>query len=143
MKNRTIIKDEIDFLRKAGLKATPSRLAILHLFKKSSRPLSVHGVIEKIEKKTIDPVTVYRTIKHLVEKGILRQVDLRHQHAHFEMALQDDHHHIVCEVCGHIEDVAECHIQEIQDVVVASSRRFKTIRQHSLEFFGICTRCQK
>ena len=129
-------------IRKSGYKATPSRLAILEAFKGSKRPLSAQEIIDLLPRGA-DQVTVYRTLKSFKEKGIIKQIDLRHNHAHYELADIDEHHHIICVRCGRIEDVHHCGVEEIQDNVLRASRHFSEIRTHTLEFYGICKSCIK
>jgi Fur family ferric uptake transcriptional regulator len=129
-----------DILRKSGYKATHARLAILEIFAKVKRPMSAHAVIKMLP-KNVDQATVYRTFKSLSEKGIIRQIDLRHNHAHYELADLAEHHHLICTQCGRIEDVRHCSIEEIQSNILRSSKYFAEIRQHALEFYGICKKC--
>ena len=132
--------DDKMMLRKSGYKATPARLAILHVFKNAKRPLSAQGVIEALPRGA-DQATVYRTLKSLREKGILKQIDLRHNHAHYELADLAEHHHLVCLECGKIEIVHHCGMEETQNRIVRSSKHFAEIKQHALEFYGICKSC--
>ncbi len=128
-------------LHRGGYKATLPRLAILDVFKKAKKPLSARQVIEALP-MSIDQTTVYRTFKSLREKGIIRQIDLRHNHAHYELADVAKHHHLVCVRCGRIEDV-HCYGEEIQNKVLQGSKHFGEIRTHALEFYGICKKCIK
>src|SRR5580698_3348380 len=103
------MKKEISFattLRKAGLKATPSRLAILELFRKSKHPLAAQEIIDSVplhtgkpRKGKSDPATIYRTLKSLNAKGIIHPIDLRHNHAHYELTDIAEHHHLICLEC--------------------------------------------
>ncbi len=131
-----------ELLRKSGYKATPSRLAILEIFKKAKRPLSAQGVIEALPRDA-DQATVYRTLKSLKEKGIIKQIDLRHNHAHYELADIADHHHLICLRCGRIEDVAHCSVETMQTAILRDAKHFAEIRQHALEFYGVCKACAK
>ena len=135
-------EDYRGILRKSGYKATPSRLAILGVMKKSKSPMSAQEVIDSLPGDA-DQATVYRTLKSLKEKGIIKQIDLRHNHAHYELANLSEHHHLVCMHCGRIEDVHHCGIEEIQGTVLKSSKYFSEIRQHALEFYGVCKTCAK
>lgn len=131
-----------DILRKSGYKATPPRLAILALFKKNKNPMSAQEIIEKLPRGT-DQATVYRTLKSLKEKGIIKQIDLRHNHAHYELVDIADHHHLICLSCGRIEDVEHCGIETMQSTILGNSKHFKEIKQHTLEFYGLCKACVK
>lgn len=127
-------------LRKSGYKATSPRLAILQMFKKTKQPLSAQEMIALLP-YGIDQATVYRTLKSLREKGIIKQIDLRHNHAHYELADIDEHHHLICLRCGRIEDVHKCGIENLQETILKNSKHFAEIRQHALEFYGICKSC--
>ncbi len=127
-------------LRKSGYKATPARIAILGVFKKAKRPLNAQEIIDMLPRGT-DQATVYRTLKSLKGKGILKQIDLLHNHAHYEFADGEDHHHLICLRCGRIEDVHRCGVEELQKSVLRNSKHFAEISQHALEFYGICKSC--
>jgi Fur family ferric uptake transcriptional regulator len=129
-------------LRKAGLKATPTRLAILIVLRRSKNPLSAQEIIEKLG-KGFDQTTVYRFMRKLKDIGIIRQIDLRQNHAHFEWFDLDDHHHLVCVHCGRIEDITGCGVEAMHKSILNTAKGFSEIRQHSLEFYGICKNCKK
>jgi Fe2+ or Zn2+ uptake regulation protein len=131
-----------NILRKSGYKKTPTRLAILQVFQKKSNPLSAQEIINSLPSDT-DQTTVYRTLKSFKEKGLIKQIDLRHNHAHYELANIAEHHHLICLSCGKIEDVHHCGIEAMEGTVLRSSRHFAEIQQHALEFYGICKACAK
>lgn len=129
-------------MRKSGYKATAPRLAILATLKKERNPMSVQKIIDRLPKK-IDQATVYRTVKSLKEKGIIRQIDLRHNHAHYELTDMVKHHHLICLNCGRIEDVHHCGVEATQTAILRQSKHFAEIREHALEFYGVCKKCNK
>jgi Fur family ferric uptake transcriptional regulator len=130
-----------EILRKSGHKATPSRLAILGAFKKNKNPMSAQEIIAALSSDA-DQATVYRTLSALKKKGVLRQIDLRHNHAHYELTDIAEHHHLICLSCGRIEDVHRCGVEAMQHAVLHGSKHFAEIRQHALEFYGICKSCK-
>ena len=91
--------------------------------------------------RDMDQATVYRTVKSLKQKGIIRQIDLRQNHAHYEFADMAEHHHLVCAECGKIEDVRHCKVENWEGTVLHHSKHFAEIRQHALEFYGVCKTC--
>jgi Fur family ferric uptake transcriptional regulator len=136
-------KDDFrQILRKSGHKATPSRLAILEAFRNAKEPLSAKGVIALLP-RDMDQATVYRTLKSLKGKGVLKQIDLRHNHAHYELADIADHHHLICLSCGKIENVEHHNVQAMERTILQNTKHFAEIRQHTLEFYGICKACAK
>jgi Fe2+ or Zn2+ uptake regulation protein len=133
-------------LRKSGYKATPTRLAVLALLQKSRNPVSAQDIMDALRRSTgrrhaADQATVYRTVKSLKQKGIIRQIDLRQNHAHYEFADMAEHHHLVCAECGKIEDVRHCKVEDWEGTVLRHSKHFAEIRQHALEFYGVCKAC--
>lgn len=129
-------------LRKAGYKVTPARLAVIGLMERSKKPFSTQEMIERIG-SGFNEATIYRTVRTLKSSCIIRQIDLLHNHAHYELAAPDDHHHLVCTVCGRIEDIAGCEVEEMYNAILRAAKGFAEIRQHTLEFFGICASCGK
>jgi Fe2+ or Zn2+ uptake regulation protein len=128
-------------LRTAGFKATPARLALLSLMKRTRKPLSAQRMIDAL-KPGFDQATVYRIVKNLISSGIIRQVDLRHNHGHYELAdAKTHHHHVICRSCGRIEDAEACLSEKFKKEVLAHSKSFSTIDDHALEFFGVCNNC--
>jgi Fur family ferric uptake transcriptional regulator len=127
-------------LNGAGYKATPARLSLLAALRSTRKPLSVQALTKRLKGERIDQVTVYRTLRVLAEMGIVRHVDLRHPHAHFELNT-DDHHHLVCTQCGAMEDFSGCRMEGLVSKVLKKSKLFKQVREHSLELFGTCTSC--
>ena len=134
--------DPKSILRKSGYKATPSRIAILNVMQQIKRPMSAQDVIDSLP-RSADQATVYRTLKALKGKGVIKQIDLRHNHAHYELADLAEHHHLICMQCGKIEDVHHCGIEGVQGIVLKGSKHFAEIRQHALEFYGICKSCAR
>jgi Fur family ferric uptake transcriptional regulator len=131
-----------DILRKSGHKATPARLAIMAVLERAKTPQSAQNVIDALPRGT-DQATVYRTLKLLKEKGITKQIDLRHNHAHYELVHATDHHHIICLSCGKIENVEHRNVEAMERTILQNARHFAEIRQHTLEFYGLCKACAK
>ena len=127
-------------LRELGYKATPARLSIFNILQKAKSPLSAQTIIDKIGKRA-DPATVYRTLKTLKKEGLIRPIDFRHNHAHYELETgrqKKHHHHLICAKCGLIEDIPYCDIELLEEIVMRKSKLFSNINEHSLEFYGSC-----
>ncbi len=142
MKQVTIPTKFQSLLRKSGSKATGARLSVLNILEKNKNPMSAQDVIDSLGNR-MDQATVYRILKTLKEKGLIRQIDLRHNHAHYEIAGDKEHHHLICMHCGRIEDVHDCGVEGAQELILRRSKHFSEIRQHALEFYGICKSCAK
>lgn len=131
-----------EILKEKGFKGTPARLIILGIFSKNKTPLSAEVVYKKVKRgaKNINEATVYRTLSAFENKGILKRVDLRKDSAHFEL-VKEHHHHMVCTNCNEIEDFENKEIENVLGRIVETSSKFKNIKEHSLELFGLCRTC--
>jgi Fur family transcriptional regulator, ferric uptake regulator len=133
----------VEILKKNKLKVTPARVAILELFGQSNKPLSVDMIEHKIKSKTINQVTIYRTLESFCKLGIISRVDLRQGAMCYELVGEHHHHHIVCTECGILEDFESCQIEGLSKKIISKSTKFKLIKDHSFELFGVCNLCLK
>jgi Fur family transcriptional regulator, ferric uptake regulator len=132
-------------LHQLGYKATPTRLAILNILQRSKAPLSAQAIIDLMRKEA-DPATIYRTLKTLRSEKVIRPVDFRHNHAHYELESEQQkkhHHHLICVKCGASEDISYCDVEMLEEIIVRKSKLFSGINEHSLEFYGFCDKCAK
>ncbi len=96
-----------EILKDFELRFTPSRKAILNLFLKKGFALS-HGDIEHAVPSNFDRVTVYRTLKTFLDKGLIHKVlddegGIKYalcSTACNAMGHHHDHVHFKCTVCG-------------------------------------------
>ncbi|HVV39091.1 MAG TPA: Fur family transcriptional regulator [Candidatus Paceibacterota bacterium] len=127
-------------LREGGYKATPGRVLLLSTLFGEAKPVTV-SYLEKKLKSALDKVTLYRALESMVASGVVREVDFRHGHAHYELQVyRQHHHHIVCTNCGLVEDT-NCNTEAFVKQVAKKSKKFDTVVDHSMEFFGICKTC--
>ncbi len=142
MKKKNPSRDQSKLLLKEkNLRCTPARLAVLAIFESSDHPLSSQEVVARVSKRTAYQATIYRILKTFTERGILRTINLRHDHIDYELASVSDHHHIVCTNCGKIEDFDGCDAETIAKKALKKCPSFKTINEHAIELFGLCVRC--
>jgi Fe2+ or Zn2+ uptake regulation protein len=129
-----------EILRAHGYKVTPPRVAVLDVLGRAKQPLSVRALMKALSAKNIGQASAYRTLQLLVAKDVVRPVDLRHDHIHYELVPQDDHHHAICTKCGRVADITGC---DVGPLVRAAKRTaaFDSISHHAIELFGVCHRC--
>lgn len=129
-----------EVLRQHGHKATPGRILLLEILFAEKKPVAVAYLEQKIG-HLVDTVTLYRALESLVASGIVQEVDFRHGHAHYELKiLRKHHHHIICTSCNFVEDV-DCGVQGFVAQSSKKTKRFNTLNDHALEFFGTCAVC--
>jgi Fur family transcriptional regulator, ferric uptake regulator len=129
-------------LKNVNLRATPARLTILKLLGRTKKPIDINMAIDFLKKEGIktNPATVFRTMNVLTQKGVTLLIQLQEGKMRYELSDREHHHHLVCEICGNIEDVLVDDISRMEKKI-----RRKTgflVKRHSLEFFGLCKNCQ-
>jgi len=121
---------------------TGIRSSILDILKSASAPLSPKEIRSLISLKKPDLASIYRNLSLMESLGIIDSVDLGEGFKRYEMNRPESHkHHVVCRSCGKIEDVNECGLQEMENMIFKKIG-FKT-EKHRLEFFGVCALCRK
>lgn len=128
-------------LKTIGLKATLPRLRILEIFEKSTvRHLSAEDVYRTLSREGTDTglATVYRVLTQFEQAGLLIRHHFESGKAVFELKEGGHHDHIVCVMCGHVEEFYDSNIEKRQ-IEVAEARGFK-IQDHSLHLYAECTK---
>jgi Fe2+ or Zn2+ uptake regulation protein len=128
-------------LQKADLKVTGARLAVLGYLGQTSKPLDADAIFNhlKAEHDKVDMVTVYRILESFRQKGLITRLEFQEGKFRYEMA-GDEHHHLICEQCGGIEDMSDCNITDLEKEITV--KKGFVVKRHALEFFGTCTLCQ-
>jgi Fe2+ or Zn2+ uptake regulation protein len=93
--------------RARGLKITPQRQAIFATLQHNDRHPTAESVYAEVSAAmpAISLRTVYQTLNDLVAMGEIRSVELGTGAIRFDPN-ESDHHHLVCDVCGLVRDVA-------------------------------------
>jgi Fur family transcriptional regulator, ferric uptake regulator len=86
--------------------------------------------------------TVYRTIKQLLDAGLLQKITTRDGRVFYERSVPDHHHdHLICNTCGKIIEIKGDHIEKQLEDVCAKADFIPEYR--SLHVYGQCGKCRK
>lgn len=130
-------------LKNAGMKVTKARLAVCDILRATQKPLAIQDVLKNLGRQSVNQATVYRILEAFASAGLVRRVDLQHDHAHYELVDSTrDHHHVICTSCARVEDV-EVDDEALLRSVLKQSKRFTSMSHHALEFYGLCVQCGK
>lgn len=129
-------------LQEASLKITNARKVALHFLEKEARPVDAEEILQHLRKHNLetDRATVYRMLETFLEKGIVYRLEFGEGKFRYELA-GTDHHHLICENCGRIEDISDCGIDGWEKEI--KKKKGFQVKRHSLEFFGVCKLCQQ
>jgi Fur family transcriptional regulator, ferric uptake regulator len=128
-------------LREAGLRATRQRLTVLEALRE--RPAAVTAQDLHMElRQSGEPIgltTVYRTLTSLSDAGFLDTFDREGEQA-FRLCGDAHHHHLVCETCNKVEEIAADEVERWVHEVAA--RHGYEVTGHRADIFGVCGDCQ-
>jgi Fur family ferric uptake transcriptional regulator len=141
MLNFKIKHDCKEELQGASLKATPARVAVMQFLESTEQPVDVQSIINYLKKRNVDadPATIFRMMHDFLQKGITRQIQLLEGKARYELSNKKHHHHLICTNCGKIEEVKGDFLKQMEEKIY-KDKKFR-VRDHSLEFFGLCADC--
>ncbi|MDO8571826.1 MAG: Fur family transcriptional regulator [bacterium] len=130
-------------LKEKGHKFTKVRKLVLDLLIRSPKPLSSPDIQEVFLNKKIrvNKTTIYRELAFLKDKGVIRELQFGDATKRYEIMPDNHHHHIICLNCETIEDVVLEQDLDTAEKTITQNKNFKVLN-HSLEFYGICGRCQ-
>jgi Fur family ferric uptake transcriptional regulator len=132
---------EAEILRRAGLRVTATRLAVL-----AEVEAGKHDTVEQITTAArgrigaISMQAVYDVLAVLTDAGLMRRIEPAGSPTRYETRVGDNHHHAVCRGCGAIVDV-DCAVGEPPCLSPAEAGGF-VIDEAEVTFWGICPRCQ-
>lgn len=128
-------------LRARGFRMTPQRLAILHVLCHAGThlpPTEIYRQAKRDFPRLTEP-TVYRTLEFLAGNGLVHASHSNNGRLTYQIA-GDDHHHIVCRICGSEIEVQH-HLLESLYRELESTSGYVRIDSH-VTFFGVCPECQ-
>ena len=131
-----------DVLRRAGYRATRQRGLILDAVCAGGGHTSlgeVYGRVQRLD-PTLDRSTVYRALKVFVETDLVVAADTGDGETYYEIKRSEQHHHLVCRVCGREQEVDGSVLQAMFDHVDAQ-HGFAVVTDH-LVLFGYCAHCR-
>jgi Fur family ferric uptake transcriptional regulator len=132
-------KEILDNLRQQGFRSTQIREAILDLMLKSNKLLSCQEIQKHLKLKA-NKTTFYRELQLLKDKRVIEELKLDDGVRRYEMSSRH-HHHAVCIKCRKVKCVELNKDIKSQEKEVEKNNKFKII-SHSLEFYGLCQKCQ-
>jgi Fur family ferric uptake transcriptional regulator len=128
-------------LKKAGYKLTPARRAVIEVLESNHDHLSHNEILNEGQKlyARLSRATVYRTMETLVELNLVRSIYLNDPTQRF-MSAAGGHHHLICTNCDAVLEFDHCTVDQLSREL-AEKFNFQ-VRNHLLEFQGLCENCQ-
>ena len=117
------MEDIILTFKEKKLKLTPQRLAVYQYLKSTTMSLA----------------TVYKTLKTLVEIGLVQELNVGEGNFRYDGNCKE-HGHIQCIKCGKVNDLCNVDFSPLNKMVEENSN-YK-VKWNKLFFYGFCKDCQ-
>jgi Fur family ferric uptake transcriptional regulator len=135
-------------LREKGLRSTPHRRAVLHAL--ADRPHATAVEVAEVVARAgaaAGPAAVselsrqglYNVLEDLRRVGLVRSIEPAGSATRFELQHGDNHHHLVCRVCGRVKDVP-CAVGSAPCLDAGHQEGFE-VDEAELVFWGRCAEC--
>ena len=116
---------------------TEQREAIVEALRGSDRAVTaqeLHGELDGV-----GLATVYRNLQRLAEEGAADTLRRDSGEQAFLLCEGGHHHHLSCRVCGRVERIHDCRLDDWARAV-AAEHRFAEV-EHRAELVGVCAAC--
>ena len=133
-----------DALRQKRIPATRQRLQLAEMVFSTHEHFSAEDLLSWAKKrsKKVGKVTVYRTLKLMLEAGLVEKRNLGGNRAHYEHVIGHKHHdHMVCNQCNRVIEFENRRIEREQEKE-AEKYSFEIVN-HTHTLFGYCSRCRR
>ena len=127
----------LDTLEERGYRSTSPRRAVAGVIAGQERHFTAEQLREKLP--GVGRATIYRSLKILVDAGVLCRVLLEDGTLHYQLSHRGHHHHLLCVQCGASQDLLGCDIEDLLQSVSAA-HGFQ-LSGHWLEVYGRCQGC--
>ncbi len=131
-----------EYLRDRSLKYTTERRLVLQAVMRNDEHFEAEQLLLDMRQAQarVGKATVYRTLKLLVDCGIVKEVHFSNKQVHYEHTYgQDAHDHMVCRKCGRIIEFGSRDVTRLR-TLLAARHRFHALL-HRFQIIGLCEGC--
>jgi Fur family ferric uptake transcriptional regulator len=132
--------DRADLLRGRGLRVTAQRLAVLRAV--ADEPHVTADIVAETVRAEIGSISgqaVYDALGVLVDADLVRRIQPAGSPARFEARVGDNHHHVICRLCGRMADV-DCAVGETPCLTAVDDMGYQ-IDEAEVIYWGRCPTC--
>jgi Fur family transcriptional regulator, stress-responsive regulator len=135
-----VATDPADTLRQRGIQVTAQRLAVLRAV--SGQPHITADAVADVVRSEIGAISlqsVYDALGVLVAEGLIRRIQPAGSPARFEDRVDDNHHHLICRMCGRVVDV-DCAVGSAPCLTAVDEMGYE-IDEAEVAYWGRCPDC--
>jgi Fur family ferric uptake transcriptional regulator len=129
-------------LREAGLRVTAPRVAVLRVLAEATDHPRVDQVLDRVRSSGVSISTQagYDVCEALYRVSLARRIEPAGGPARYEARVGDNHHHLVCRLCG-TAAVVDCAVGAAPCLDPSDAAGF-VIDEAEVTFWGLCPACQ-
>jgi Fur family transcriptional regulator, stress-responsive regulator len=135
-----VATDPADLLRQRGIQITAQRLAVLRAV--AGQPHITADEVAEVVRAQIGAISlqsVYDALGVLVAEGLIRRIQPSGSAARFEDRVGDNHHHLICRICGRLVDI-DCAVGSTPCLTAADDMGYE-IDEAEIAYWGRCPDC--
>ncbi|MNW29032.1 Transcriptional regulator PerR [compost metagenome] len=124
-----------------SLNLTIQRQAVYDVVRESHDHPTAAEVMERLNERGYNLAygTVYNSLRYLSDKELIRELKLGDTASRYD-GLMDDHQHVICQVCGRVDEVMS-RVPDAWMKQVAVETGYDVAHAHVV-FGGVCPECQ-
>ena len=106
---------------------------------KATRPFTVEDLCGALP--GVGRATVFRTVRLLVETGVLCRVVIEDGTIRYQLSTSGSHHHhLVCSSCGSVQEFVD---EKLDKLIESNARAHRFgLASHAMELYGVCADCR-
>ena len=127
----------LETLDAQGLRMTGPRRALVEALVERQEAFTAEELMQAVP--AVGRATVFRTIKLLVDSGLVCRMSQVDGRPLYSLSHQGHHHHALCQRCGAVLDIYRCGIDTMLENIELSTGA--KVLGHRLEVFVLCPAC--
>jgi Fur family ferric uptake transcriptional regulator len=128
-------------LRAAGLRVTAPRIAVLEALTDGAHvDADTIAALARKRLGSLSKQAAYDILRAFAAADLVRRIEPAGSPAVYETRVGDNHHHVVCRVCGAIADV-DCAVGSAPCLDPSDAHGFD-IDEAEVTYWGLCPTCQ-
>lgn len=132
-----------EFLQSRGMRITRQRRTIIEEVFSRHEHFDADELQQRLQQQTasgdVSRASVYRTLKELVDAGLLRKMTLAGRAVYEHDYGYPQHDHLYCDRCGKLIEFHSEELKALRDSV-AAAHKFR-VTSHRLIIVGVCEEC--
>jgi Fur family ferric uptake transcriptional regulator len=130
-----------EHLREHELRVTAARIAVYRAVAELAGHPDVDSIAANVREQlgAVSTQAVYDGLRVLTSVGLLRRIEPAGSPARYETRVGDNHHHVVCRVCGTARDI-DCVVGAAPCLDPSEMGGF-AVDEAEITFWGVCPDC--